>query len=240
MMKRLMISLFALSLMSGCGQGGNGEQSAASTNPQAQAGNASGNTEQGAQADAASDTNAASAVMAPDPDAILRTSMQARNGVGLDRLDQDALQIACSNAEDRAGDQAGKLREAAMAAIEFPEDGNYLGDWKKGEAIAQNGRGMQYSDDPDDPNGGNCYACHELAAGEVAYGTMGPSLRNYGQRGQSEAMLKYTWGKIWNPHAYMVCSHMPRFGEAGILTPDQIRHVMALLLDPASPVNKAE
>jgi sulfur-oxidizing protein SoxX len=31
---------------------------------------------------------------------------------------------------------------------------------------------------------------------------------------------------------------MPRFGDAGILTPSQIKDVMALLLDPASPVNK--
>jgi sulfur-oxidizing protein SoxX len=31
---------------------------------------------------------------------------------------------------------------------------------------------------------------------------------------------------------------MPRFGDAGILTEDQIRNVMALLLDPGSPVNR--
>jgi sulfur-oxidizing protein SoxX len=31
---------------------------------------------------------------------------------------------------------------------------------------------------------------------------------------------------------------MPRFGHAGILTADQMRDVMALLLDPKSPVNE--
>jgi sulfur-oxidizing protein SoxX len=31
---------------------------------------------------------------------------------------------------------------------------------------------------------------------------------------------------------------MPRFGDAGILTEAQIKDVMALLLDPASPVNQ--
>jgi sulfur-oxidizing protein SoxX len=31
---------------------------------------------------------------------------------------------------------------------------------------------------------------------------------------------------------------MPRFGHKGILTEAQMKHVMALLLDPASPVNK--
>jgi sulfur-oxidizing protein SoxX len=31
---------------------------------------------------------------------------------------------------------------------------------------------------------------------------------------------------------------MPRAGHMGILSEKQIQHVMALLLDPASPVNK--
>jgi sulfur-oxidizing protein SoxX len=31
---------------------------------------------------------------------------------------------------------------------------------------------------------------------------------------------------------------MPRFGHAGILTVEQIKDVMALLLDPKSPVNQ--
>ena len=97
---------------------------------------------------------------------------------------------------------------------------------------------MQYPDNPDEPNGGNCYACHQLDPDEIAAGNIGPSLTGYGQRGQSEQVLRYTWAKIWNPHAYRVCSHMPRFGDAGILTTDQIRHVMALLLDPKSPVNR--
>jgi L-cysteine S-thiosulfotransferase len=54
----------------------------------------------------------------------------------------------------------------------------------------------------------------------------------------AKAMLEYTWGKIWNPHAYNACSNMPRAGHKGILNEQQIRHVMALLLDPKSPVNK--
>ena len=31
---------------------------------------------------------------------------------------------------------------------------------------------------------------------------------------------------------------MPRFGYNGVLTEDQITHLVALLLDPESPVNK--
>ena len=170
----------------------------------------------------------------------LKASMVAKNHVGLDRLEQSELQQACSNPRDwpSSDEQAQALQRAAMASVRFPADGDYLGDWQEGEKIAQNGRGMQYSDDPSVPNGGNCYACHQLDPKEIAAGTIGPSLTGYGKRGQSEQVLKYTWAKIWNPHAYLVCSHMPRFGDAGILTPDQIRHLMALLLDPQSPVNK--
>jgi sulfur-oxidizing protein SoxX len=66
---------------------------------------------------------------------------------------------------------------------------------------------------------------------------LGPSLTNYGARGQSDVMLKYTWTKLWNTHAYNVCSHMPRFGAQGILTEQQLKDVMAFLFDPDSPVN---
>jgi sulfur-oxidizing protein SoxX len=31
---------------------------------------------------------------------------------------------------------------------------------------------------------------------------------------------------------------MPRAGHMGILKEDDVRHIVALLLDPASPVNK--
>jgi sulfur-oxidizing protein SoxX len=170
----------------------------------------------------------------------LEASMVPKNHVGLDRLDQSKLQLACSNSKDwpSSNEQAQALQAAALASVVFPDEGNYLGDWREGEKIAQNGRGMQYSDDPGAPNGGNCYACHQLDPDEIAAGNIGPSLTGYGARGQSEEVLRYTWTKIWNPHAYLVCSHMPRFGDAGILTMDQIRHVMALLLDPASPVNR--
>ncbi len=171
---------------------------------------------------------------------VLKASMKEKNGVGLDRLEQTDLQRACSNSNDypASGEQASALREKAMASVVFPTDGNYLGDWREGETIAQDGRGMQYTDDSAKPNGGNCYACHQLDPAEIAAGTIGPSLTKYGQRGQSKEVLQYTWAKIWNPNASILCSHMPRFGDADILTPDQIRDLMALLLDPESPVNR--
>jgi sulfur-oxidizing protein SoxX len=51
-------------------------------------------------------------------------------------------------------------------------------------------------------------------------------------------MQKYAYGKIYNAQAYNACTNMPRFGHNGILTEAQMRDVTALLMDPASPVNK--
>ena len=70
-----------------------------------------------------------------------------------------------------------------------------------------------------------CMACHQIDKKEISYGTIGPSLYNYGKiRGVSDpaspaskAMVEYTWGKIWNAKAYNACSNMPRAGHMGIL-----------------------
>ncbi|MGB8599513.1 MAG: sulfur oxidation c-type cytochrome SoxX, partial [Burkholderiales bacterium] len=127
----------------------------------------------------------------------------------------------------------------ALDSVKYPADGVYLGDWKEGEKIAQNGRGLQFSDDAKTVNGGNCYACHQIQKAEIAFGNIGPSLTQYGKlRGNSEPIVKYTWAKIFNSHSYNACSNMPRFGASAILSEQQIKDVMALLLDPQSPVNK--
>jgi sulfur-oxidizing protein SoxX len=112
--------------------------------------------------------------------------------------------------------------------------------------VAQSGAGKTWTDKADSANGGNCYNCHQISKEELSYGTLGPSLYNYGKmRGvtnpnsaESKAIVEYTWGKIQNARAYNACSNMPRFAHKGILTETQIKNVMALLLDPASPVNK--
>ena len=176
---------------------------------------------------------------ADDVHTVMRESVADINGVTVSRVDRDPLQTFCSKPRAEAGDQAvvAELRAAAMASVMMPADGAFLGSWQSGAEIANNGRGLQYSDDPSAPNGGNCYACHQLDPREVAYGTIGPSLTRYGARGQSDVVLQYTWTKLWNTHAYNVCSHMPRFGAQGILTEQQLKDVMAYLLDPASPVN---
>ena len=165
-------------------------------------------------------------------------------------LDTDETNRACS-AADVAGkpldeDLARALEAQNLKSIRWPADGKYLGDWKEGEKLAQSGRGLTWTDDAKTPNGGNCYNCHQIDKKEISYGTIGPSLYNYGkQRGvvdpESEAskpIVQYTWGKIWNSKAYNACSNMPRAGHMGILNENQVRHIVALLLDPKSPVNQ--
>lgn len=139
-----------------------------------------------------------------------------------------------------------ELEAEEMKKIKWPSDGRYLGDWREGEKIAQSGRGMTWTDDARVVNGGNCYNCHQIDKAEISHGTLGPSLWNFGKlRGvtdpnspAAQAMVRYTWGKIYNAKAYNACSNMPRAGVMGVLTEDQIRHIVALLLDPKSPVNQ--
>lgn len=121
----------------------------------------------------------------------------------------------------------------------LPADGNFLGDWKEGAKIANNGRGGQFSDDDKTVNGGNCYACHQMERTEVSYGTLGPSLTSYGKDRKFGAdEIKQAYTKIYNSQAVLACSNMPRFGANKFLTEKQIKDLVAFLFDPASPVNK--
>jgi sulfur-oxidizing protein SoxX len=155
-------------------------------------------------------------------------------------LTQDEAQRTCSvYPMERPKKVAAKLEADQLKQVKYPADGQYLGSWQEGEKIAQNGRGMQSSDKAGVPNGGNCYACHQMAKKEISFGNIGPSLYQYGKlRGQSEAIMRYTWAKVYNSQAFSACSNMPRFGHKGILDEQQLKDVMALLLDSASPVNK--
>lgn len=181
---------------------------------------------------------------------VTEVSFRDQGDARVGRLVQDDANRECS-AADVTGkpidENLAKAIEAAnLKSVPLPTGGAYLGDWKSGEKIAQNGRGLTWTDAAGSPNGGNCYNCHQISKQEVSFGTIGPSLYNYGKlRGvkdpNSEAakpIVAYTWGKLWNARAYSACSTMPRFGHGGILDEQQIRDVMALLLDPKSPINE--
>ena len=166
---------------------------------------------------------------------VMKSSFRAQGDAKLDRLTLDASNRACKSIE-----------EANFKTVKFPADGKLLGSYAEGEKIAQNGRGLTWTDKADAANGGSCYNCHQISKTELSYGSLGPSLYNYGKlRGVTDPtaaaakpIVDYTWGKLWNSKAYNACSGMPRFGHANILTVEQLKDVMALLLDPKSPVNQ--
>ena len=181
---------------------------------------------------------------------IANKSFRAQGQAKLDILNQDEDNRLCAES-DRTGvaldaKVSAEIEARNMKTIKAPADGKYLGDFKEGEKVAQSGAGKTWTDKADSVNGGNCYNCHQISKTELSYGTLGPSLYNYGKiRGvtdpnspASKAIVEYTWGKIWNAKAYNACSNMPRAGHMGILNETQVRHIVGLLLDPKSPVNQ--
>lgn len=173
--------------------------------------------------------------------ALMQSSFTSRGQATLDRLEQDEVQSTCSQYAGKAppADVAERVQKSQLATVTYPADGKLLGDWRAGEKIAQQGVGLQFSDPPGSPAGGNCYACHQLSAAEISYGTIGPSLYRFGRtRGYTDETRKYVYAKVFNAQAFNACSKMPRFGYKGILTEQQIKDVTALLLDPDSPVNR--
>jgi L-cysteine S-thiosulfotransferase len=180
--------------------------------------------------------------------AMIKASFRDQGIAKVDRLTQDQGQQACSGPTAPAQAVIQQIEAEALATVRWPQGGQYLGDWREGEKLAQNGRGMTWTDASAAPsaNGAQCYNCHQIDKKEISFGTIGPSLWNYGKvRGvkdpadpASAAIVQYTWGKLWNSKAYAACSNMPRFGHARLLDEKQLRDVMALLLDPKSPVNQ--
>ena len=167
-------------------------------------------------------------------------------GVAGKRLEQDEIQKLCTPLRGKPADSetAQKVIALARESIRYPEGGIKLGDWKIGRELAWSGFGFRVGHKTDDHSlakngpGGNCYNCHQLATDRTG-GNIGPPLTGYGKlRGTSDAILKYTYDVIYNAHAFFACTHMPRLGSNGILTTEQISHIMAYLFDPESPVNK--
>jgi L-cysteine S-thiosulfotransferase len=179
---------------------------------------------------------------------VIQTSFRDQGIAKTERLAQDFAQAACSSDKPPSDAAAERITSEARASVKKPPDGQYFGDWREGERIAQNGRGMTWTDASaaTSANGGNCYNCHQISKAEISYGTIGPSLLNYGKiRGvtsltapTAQGIIDYTWAKLYNARSYAACSTMPRFGHMGVLDAKQLAHLMSLLLDPASPVNQ--
>jgi sulfur-oxidizing protein SoxX len=174
-------------------------------------------------------------------DAAIKSAFPTASADWQSRLVPDETMRQCSahrNAPPKL--VADAIREREKSTIAYPPDGKLLGDWRQGEKVAQSGYGLRFTDyPPRTANGGNCYACHQMTKQEVSYGTLGPPLLQYGKvRNFGEAETKAVYEKIYNSHAAFPCSNMPRFGTSKILTVEQIKDLVALVMSPDSPVNK--
>lgn len=160
------------------------------------------------------------------------------------RSQQDAQQKLCSKpaGQKPTAEEAATIVEAARASIRYPAGGKLVGDWKIGQRLVSDGAGERIRDGKVEnvkQHGALCINCHALDPREVNSGNLGPALIGYGaQRGNSDPVVKYTYEKIYNAWVYYPCSNMPRLGASGFLTPEQIAHVVAYLVDPQSPVNR--
>lgn len=156
------------------------------------------------------------------------------------RITPDESLAVCNVTRNNvSSSQSEAIIKRELAKVTYPADGKLLGDWKKGYAVANNGRGGQFSDPAGTVAGGNCFACHQLDPKEVSYGTLGPSLSAYGKDRKYDAeAMEDAYTKIYNSMAVVPCSNMPRFGTNKVLDEQQIKDVMAYLFDPESPVNK--
>lgn len=157
-----------------------------------------------------------------------------------ERIKPDETLQACNKfRNDIPAAEAEKINARETARVVYPADGKLLGNWREGRKVANDGRGGQFSDKPGSPSGGNCYACHQMEKSELSFGTIGPSLTNYGKdRNYAPDAIKHAWAKVYDSQSQAACSNMPRFGVNQVLTEAQIKDVMALLFDPESPINK--
>lgn len=162
------------------------------------------------------------------------------------RTVQDESQRACSavGGPKLTQEQSAAIVKSARDSIQYPSSGKVAGDWKIGEQLVADGRGQRIVNGQVEKlprNGALCINCHAIDPKEVNSGNVGPALVSYGtQRGNSEAVARYTYERIYNAWAFIPCSNMPRLGASGFLTPEQISHVVAYLIDPQSPVNKTQ
>lgn len=161
-----------------------------------------------------------------------------------ERVVNDKTLAICNATKDQPNDaQTQEILAYEQGKIIYPANNELYGDWKKGKHWAEDTHGGRIGfadfDDPKMLNGANCYACHAIDPNFPGAGNMGPSLTDYGMRGKTPEMVKYTYDKIFSAKASNPCSLMPRFGGKGhLLTPEQIADITAFLLDAESPVNK--
>ena len=140
-------------------------------------------------------------------------------------------------------------RPRRLHSVKWPAGGQYLGDWREGEKLAQNGRGMTWTDASRRPDGqrrqllqlppdrqeGDLLRHHRPEPVELR---QDPRRQAISPRRPPRRSCSTPGSSCGTRKAYSACSNMPRFGHKSLLDEQQLRDIMALLLDPKSPVNQ--
>jgi sulfur-oxidizing protein SoxX len=165
----------------------------------------------------------------------------------VDRIQQDLGQKACSS--DQPPPTRGQADRGRVAGhVKWPAGGQYLGDWREGEKLAQNGRGMTWTDSlrrhqgqrrpvlqlPPDRQGRDQLRHHRPQPVQLRQdprrdrpGYARPAPPSCSTPGASCGTARPT-------RPAPTC----RASATWAADENQLRHVMALLLDPKSPVNQ--
>ena len=169
---------------------------------------------------------------------MLKSGFREKGIAKLSRLDQDAAQAFCSDpgrgtTRTRRSSRA-EIEAANLATIKWPSDGVWLGNCKAGEA-----GGAERPRADVDRQGRHRRTAAIATIAISCRRRKSPSERSARAStitascaATREETLRYTWGKIYNAKAFNACSNMPRAGHMGIITEQQIKDLMALLLDP--------
>ena len=165
------------------------------------------------------------------------SAAHARLWAHQDRTQRDCTQYG-NNPPDR---EAVAIMEREWRAIVYPADGVVFGDWQRGAELARDAAAATNGLGAKSVMGGQCATCHQLegsATDAVDQNKSGPALTGYGRnRAFAAAEAKLLYEQIYSSNAVIACSIMPRFGAHKVLTPEQIRDIVAYLLSPQSPVN---
>src|SRR5438477_12599498 len=82
----------------------------------------------------------------PEVQKLMQRDFLPRGQATMERLAQDGVQRVCTETRDRPPAEVTKALEAdQMKTITYPQ-GSLMGDWKRGETIAQSGRGLTWND----------------------------------------------------------------------------------------------
>ena len=182
---------------------------------------------------------------------MMKASFRDQGIAKVDRLQQDAGQRACSSAERRPRRRRGQAHRERdrWPRSRCPPAARYLGDWREGEKLAQNGRGMTWTDASADTDGQRRQLLQLPPDRARPRSRSAPSARACTTTASCAAcrdpadpaaapIVAVHLGQAVERQGLHACSSMPRFGHAGLLNEDAAADLMALLLDPKSPVNQ--